>query len=290
MVTTLETPPSHITLPSGDRMPSLGLGCWQAPPEQLSRAVAHALSVGYRHIDGATVYANEEALGAGVAASGVPRSQIWITTKLWNTDHRPKDVRPALEKSLAALGTEYVDLWLMHYPCAMDPDTEEIKVVDVDYVETWKAMEACVNAGLARNIGVSKRHPYLPQNAFMAYHRKVLIGMHVTAYSPLGNTNPSYADQNTLPAIQENEVVKSIAHNYGISSANVLISLQLSEGHSVLPKSVTLGRIEENLNVVSLAPNDIEAIYESTKGLRHRYCDWSDVIGYKYYADLDDSD
>ncbi|TXT04170.1 uncharacterized protein COLE_07867 [Cutaneotrichosporon oleaginosum] len=166
MVTTLETPPSHITLPSGDRMPSLGLGCWQAPPEQLSRAVAHALSVGYRHIDGATVYANEEALGAGVAASGVPRSQIWITTKLWNTDHRPKDVRPALEKSLAALGTEYVDLWLMHYPCAMDPDTEEIKVVDVDYVETWKAMEACVNAGLARNIGVSKRFHGLPPKGF----------------------------------------------------------------------------------------------------------------------------
>jgi diketogulonate reductase-like aldo/keto reductase len=246
-------------------------------------------------------------------------------------DHRPEDVRPALEKSLAALGTDYVDLWLMHYPCALDPDTEEIKVIDVDYVDTWRAMEECVRAGLARNIGVSSMlrwgcadqtsrgasssasspprasGPHCTSSSATRTSRRTRswrttrrcachiaelrqIGMHVTAYSPLGNTNPSYDEQNTLPPIQENAAVKRVAAKYGISPANVLISLQLSEGLSVLPKSVTPARIEQNLTVVQLAPEDIAAIYESTKGLRHRYCDWSEVIGYKYYADLDDSD
>lgn len=232
-------------------------------------------------------------------------------------------MRPALLKSLQNLGVEYLDLWLMHYPCAMDPDTEDIKVIDVDYRDTWREMEKAVDDGLVRNIGVSsesanpprtnnadfskvelenlldtcrikpavhqlERHPYLPQNAFMAWHKK--IGMHVTAYSPLGNTNPSFAESDTLPPIQKNAAVVALAAKYGISPANVLVSLQLSEGCSVLPKSVTKSRIEENRNVVLLSQKDIAQIYDSVKGMRRRYCDFSEIIGYKYYADLDDQD
>lgn len=172
-------PPSHVTLPSGDKMPTLGLGCWQSPPEQLASAVEHAIKAGYQHIDGATIYGNEEALGEGIRRSGVDRKDLWVTTKLWNStsltltpggwkvlmgrtaDHRPEDVMPALKRSLARLGTDYLDLWLMHYPAATDPKDPDgtITVIDVPYTDTWKAMEECVKQGLVRNIGISSTFP-----------------------------------------------------------------------------------------------------------------------------------
>ncbi|WWC98413.1 hypothetical protein V866_005304 [Kwoniella sp. B9012] len=311
---TIPTPPTHVTLPSGDRMPLVGLGCWQSEPEALTKAVAHAIKVGYRHIDGATIYGNEEALGEGIKQSGVDRKDLWVTTKLWNDDHRPEDVIKACKRSLELLGLDYIDLWLMHYPAATDTnpnDYNDIKVLDIPYTETWKAMEECVDKGLVKNIGISnyskielenlwnncrikpavhqlERHPYLPQNAFMKYHKE--IGLHVTAYSPLGNTNPSFADRDSLPPIQKNSAVVALAEKYGISPANVLISLQVSEGCSVLPKSVTPKRIEENLKVVQLSEEDFKSIADATKGQRARYCDFSDIIGYKYYEGLDDSD
>ncbi|WVQ63451.1 uncharacterized protein L199_001604 [Kwoniella botswanensis] len=311
---TIPTPPTHVTLPSGDRMPLVGLGCWQSEPEALTKAVAHAIKVGYRHIDGATIYGNEKALGEGIKQSGVNRKDLWVTTKLWNDDHRPEDVIKACKRSLESLGLDYIDLWLMHYPAATDTnpnDYNDIKVLDIPYTETWKAMEECVEKGLVKNIGISnyskielenlwnncrikpavhqlERHPYLPQNAFMKYHKE--IGLHVTAYSPLGNTNPSFADRDSLPPIQKNSAVVALAEKYGISPANVLISLQVSEGCSVLPKSVTPKRIEENLKVVQLSEEDIKSIADATKGQRARYCDFSDIIGYKYYEGLDDSD
>ncbi|KAL7422064.1 hypothetical protein Q5752_003839 [Cryptotrichosporon argae] len=309
-VATHAKPASHVVLPSGDRMPTIGLGCWQAAPADLSKAVAHALKSGYRHIDGATIYGNEAALGEGLRASGVRREDVWITTKLWNTSHRPEDVMPACKKSLELLGIEQIDLWLMHYPCALDPDVDGCKVIDVPYTDTWKAMEQCVAAGLVRNIGISnfskseletllasctirpalhqlERHPYLPQNKFMAFHKE--IGMHVTAYSPLGNTNPSYAEEGGLPPIQENKAVLAVANKWNISPANVLISLQLKDGCSVLPKSVTPARIDENLLVVALDDEDVKAITQATEGQRKRYCDFSGPVGYHFYADLDDS-
>ncbi|WWC92584.1 uncharacterized protein L201_007543 [Kwoniella dendrophila CBS 6074] len=311
---TIAHPPTHIILPSGDRMPSIGLGCWQSEPEALTKAVAYAIKVGYRHIDGATIYGNEKALGEGIRQSGVDRKNIWVTTKLWNDDHRPDDVVKACKKSLDLLGLDYIDLWLMHYPAATDTDPNNevrIKVLDIPYTDTWKAMEDCVEAGLVRNIGISnysktevenlwndcrikpavhqlERHPYLPQKAFMKYHKE--IGLHVTAYSPLGNTNPSFADRDPLPPIQKNAAVQALAKKYSISPANVLISLQLSEGCSVLPKSVAPSRIEENLKVVELSSEDIKSIANSTQGQRARYCDFSEIIGYKYYEGLDDSD
>ena len=145
-------------------MPSLGLGCWQSPPSELSSAVNHALKSGYRHIDGATIYGNEQAIGEGIRQSGMTREDVWVTTKLWNcrssflfpftdkiADHRPEDVLPALKRSLGNLGLEYLDLWLMHYPAA----TSDQGVLDIPYTETWKAMEECVKLGLVRNIGIS---------------------------------------------------------------------------------------------------------------------------------------
>ncbi|ORY77986.1 putative aldehyde reductase [Leucosporidium creatinivorum] len=291
--------------PSGDLLPGFGLGSWLSKPGEVEEAVRIALDAGYPLIDTAAIYGNEAEVGEGIRRSKVPRSEIWITTKLWNDAHRPEDVLPAFEKSRKALGVETIDLYLMHYPCAMEPG-EEIKVIDISFTETWAAMEALLETGKCRNIGISnfsqaevetllasckvkpavhqlERHPYLPQHDFIKKHEE--WGIHVTAYSPLGNTNPSYAKGDTLPPVLKNAVVTDLAEKYEATPAQILISWQLSSGLSVLPKSTTPKRILENARYVPLAAEDVAKIDDIPD--RRRYCDFSEVIGYKYYADLE---
>lgn len=133
----------------------------------MAKAVEVALKAGYRHIDAAAIYDNEAEVGTGIRASGVPRSEIFVTSKLWNTHHKAEHVEKALDQSLADLGTDYVDLYLIHWPVAfkkaeddsnrfpINPDTEAIHVIDVPVSETWKALEALVKKGKIRTIGVS---------------------------------------------------------------------------------------------------------------------------------------
>ncbi|KAM0746962.1 putative aldehyde reductase [Meredithblackwellia eburnea MCA 4105] len=295
-----------FALPSGDHLPGFGLGTWQSKPGEVEEAVCVALKAGYPLIDTAAIYGNEAEVGEGIRRSGVAREDMWITTKLWNTDHRPDDVAPALEKSLKALGVDTIDLYLMHYPCAMDPASEDIKVIDVPFTETWAAMEKLLDTGKVRNIGISnfsqaeveillksakvkpavhqlERHPYLPQYDFVKKHEE--WGIHVTAYSPLGNTNPSYAKGDSLPPLSKNDVIVALSEKYNATPSQILISLQLAEGLSVIPKSVTKSRILENSIIVDLTKEDCEKVKQITG--RRRYCDFSDVIGYPYYSDLE---
>ena len=142
-----------VVLPSGARMPLVGLGVYKAMPgEEAYQSVLSALRVGYRHIDTAFAYGNEEAVGEGLRASGVPRKDIWLTTKLDNKWHRR--AAEALDKSLANLGVEYVDLYLMHWPCSTNPD--EGKHEDGwDFCDTWREMQKLLGTGKVKNIGVS---------------------------------------------------------------------------------------------------------------------------------------
>lgn len=140
------------TLNTGAKIPAVGLGTWQSKPNEVKIAVEAALKGGYRHIDTAAAYENEKEVGDGIIASGVPRSEIWLTTKLNNPWH--KRVTEAFEKSLAALQTDYLDLYLVHWPCSTDPDTGK-HYPDWDFVDTWREMQKLLDTGKVKNIGVS---------------------------------------------------------------------------------------------------------------------------------------
>jgi glycerol 2-dehydrogenase (NADP+) len=134
-------------------MPAIGLGTWQSPKDQTSKAVKAALDAGYRYIDTALAYGNESEVGEGVRASGVPREQIWITTKLDNTWH--KRVTEGIDASLKHLGMDYVDLYLMHWPCSTNPDNTKEHYDDWNFIDTWREMQKLLDTGKVRNIGVS---------------------------------------------------------------------------------------------------------------------------------------
>ncbi len=233
----------------GNSIPQVGLGVWQTPNDVAVTAVKAALAAGYRHIDTAAAYENEDGVGEGMRASGIARSDIFLTTKLWN-DHQGYDATlKAFEAGLKRLGTDYVDLYLIHWPA---PHRDQ-------YVETWKAFIELQKDGRARSIGVSnfypqhlerligetgvtpvinqiELHPDFPQKAARSFHEKHRIL--TQSWSPLG--------QGTL---LENPVVAKVAAKHGRTPAQAIIRWHIDNGLVVIPKSVTPSRIEENFQV-----------------------------------------
>ncbi|MBF0718353.1 aldo/keto reductase [Staphylococcus sciuri] len=239
---------------NGNSIPALGLGTFRVENnDECREAVKHAIISGYRHIDTAHTYHNEEKVGQGIKegleAAGLNREDLFITTKLWMTDYGRENVQSAYEASLKRLGLDYVDLYLIHWP-GQDKDL---------ITETWKAMENLYNEGKIKNIGVSnfhvhhleellqeasikpvinqiECHPYLTQKELRAYLEAQKIV--AQSWSPLMNGQ-----------ILEDEVVKEIANELGKTPAQVIIRWNIDENIVVIPKSVTPSRIEENLNV-----------------------------------------
>ncbi len=245
---------SRITLNNGVRIPLLGLGVFQVPNETAHRTVLQALDIGYRHVDTASYYQNEEGVGRAVRESGVPREDIFVTTKLWNSDHGFREARAACDRSLKALGLDYVDLYLIHWPRG---DRR---------VETWKALERIMDEGKARAIGVSNylpRHldetiasssvvpaidqvefsPFLYQKELLAYARS--RGIVLEAFSPL-TRGRKLGDPRLL----------ALAKDYGRSPAQMLIRWVLQKGMVAIPKSVDPGRLRENAGVFDFAISD----------------------------------
>ncbi|KAI0294420.1 Aldo keto reductase [Russula brevipes] len=272
-------------LNTGAIMPLIGLGTWKSEPGKVEHAVEAALRNGYKHIDTATAYDNEKEVGAGIKASGVSRSEIFLTTKLNNPDHR--DVLGALNKSLESLGTDYVDLYLMHWPAPMTKDWKADK--SLTWLDTWRSMEKVyrehpekVKAIGVSNVSVAyledllkvpdvivpavnqvERHPSCLETDVLAACEKA--GIVVTAYSPLGSDNSP---------LLKHDVVCRLAEKHGITPANVLVSFQVNTPNvNVLPKSVTRERIISNLKVVDLTDEEIAELKEIDKTAHFRVCD-----------------
>ncbi|KAF8549525.1 hypothetical protein OG21DRAFT_1599113 [Imleria badia] len=269
--------PSHYTLPSGDKIPTVALGVWQARPGEVGNAVNTALNTGYRHIDGAWIYGNEAEVGKALKASDVPREQLWLTSKLWNNFHAPEDIEPTLDDSLSKLGTEYLDLYLIHWPVAFKKTGKNVLDEDLtaDPYPTWQKLEELVDKGKIRNIGISnfnirrienltsnplKYQPAVnqvelnfwnPQPELLKWSKE--NGLLLEAYSPLGS-NKQVGESLAVPE------VKDIACKLGITPAQVIISWHVQRGTVVLPKSVTPSRIVENLHIFELPPEDFERL------------------------------
>lgn len=248
----------HVSFNDGRSIPQLGLGVWRTPDDQASDVVSLALRTGYRHIDTASVYQNEEGVGQGMVGSGIAREDIFLTTKVWNDDQGFDETLRAMDASLKRLGTDYVDLYLIHWPSAYRGK----------YVETWKALIRLREEGKARSIGVSnfegtyvdeliaetgvtpainqiQLHPRFQQQQMRAHMAR--LGVVTESWSPLGQGQ-----------VLADPVIADIAARHGKSPAQVIIRWHLDLGLVVIPKSVTPSRIAENFNVFDFTLSDAD--------------------------------
>ncbi|GLY37399.1 oxidoreductase [Amycolatopsis sp. NBRC 101858] len=259
-----------VELTNGVRIPQFGFGVFQIPPEETAQAVRTALEAGYRHIDTAQMYRNEEGVGAGIAELGVAREDVFVTTKLANDAHGHDNAITALEGSLRRLGFDYVDLYLIHWPL---PHKD-------NYLRTWRGFEEILRAGKARAIGVSnfqpahldrlaeetstvpavnqiELHPALQQTELRAYHRE--HGIATEAWSPLAQAE-----------VLEDPVLADLAEKHGRTAAQVVLRWHIQLGNIVFPKSSSPERIKQNIDVFGfeLDDEDMTAIGKLDDGRR----------------------
>lgn len=259
-----------IELAGGTSIPQLGYGVFQIPPDQTARAVRAALAAGYRSIDTAAVYGNEAGVGEGIRESGIAREDVFVTTKLWNADQGYDTTLAAFDRSMAALGLDQLDLYLIHWPM---PSHDR-------YLGTWRAMEQLHADGRVRAIGVSnfhvahltrlldnadvppainqiELHPYLPQAELRAFHAE--HGIVTEAWSPLAQG-----------ALLAESAITGLAAKYAKTPAQVVLRWHLQLGTVVIPKSVTESRIKENFDVFDfeLADDDLLVLAELDNGRR----------------------
>ncbi|GAA0359734.1 aldo/keto reductase [Bacillus horti] len=262
---------NFVTLNNGLKMPQLGYGVWQVKDDEATPAVAKALEVGYTSIDTAMVYQNEAGVGKAIRESGIPREELFITTKVWNADQGYENTLRAYDESLERLGLDYVDLYLIHWP------TPEFN----QYIDTYKAMEKLYHDGRVKAIGVCnfnidhlerllnecdvkpvlnqiECHPYFSRSDIKAFCAKHDI--FVEAWSPL--------DQGS--DLLQDDVVVKIAEEHGKTAAQVVLRWHLQNNSIVIPKSVTPSRIEENFNVFDfeLTPEEMTKIHSLNRNQR----------------------
>jgi len=293
----------YLQFNNGDNFPMVGLGTWKATDEEVKNAVKTAINKGYTHIDTASIYNNEEAIGEALQEvfneGNVKREDLFITSKLWNDAHHPENVIPAIEESLRKLQLDYLDLYLIHWPVAfkhgvpMPSDTKDyVSLEEVPISETWKQMEAIKENGLSKHIGVSnfskkkledllgkashtpevnqiELHPLLQQKELKHYCDDHHI--HLTAYSPLGSGDRHASMKaDDEPSLFEIDTIQQIAQKHQVHPASVLLNWHVQRGSAVIPKSTNPKNIESNLKAVDLEldASDMEAIDGLDKNYR----------------------
>lgn len=316
--------------------PLLGFGTWnlKISPENTTAVVSLAIETGYRQIDGAAIYGNEVAVGKGIKQGlekvGLKRGDIWVTSKLWNNHHGDYEtVEAGLNQTLKDLGLDYVDLYLMHWPVGSSSGSNKL-----DYVKTWKSMIDLPKSKVL-NIGISnfspsqledlisktgikpaahqmEMHPYLQQTAWLATHQA--LGISVTAYSPLANSNPTYdpsathycssslssffsslftgGQKRASPTpLLKNPVLEEIAERRNCTTAQVALAFGMGRGTSVIPKSSHAERIVEDYEAINCELGITDEVQLKALGVEtvHRFNNPSKSWGFKLFDGLDDA-
>lgn len=314
-------------LSNGITIPAVGFGTFanEGAKGETYAAVTHALQTGYRHLDCAWFYQNEEEVGDAVRdflaqEPSVTRADIFICTKVWNHLHEPEEVRWSINSSLQKLKMDYIDLFLVHWPIAAESDSNHMPAIGSDgkYIikkdltenpePTWRAMEELQRSGKARAIGVSnwtveglkklmsyaeikpvlnqiEIHPFLPNTELVNFCQEHDIMP--AAYSPLGSQNqvPSTGEQ-----VRTNSTLNEVAKRSGHDLAQVLLAWGLQRGYVVLPKSSTPKRIESNWQIPELSKDDFDAVEAVASGRHTRFVNMKDTFGYNVWPEEKDGE
>jgi 2,5-diketo-D-gluconate reductase A len=274
-----------ITLHDQTTIPQLGFGVFQVPPDQTAKTVLNALEVGYRHIDTAQMYANEAGVGEAIASSGIPRDELYITTKLNNGFHRPEDARRSLDESLSRLGLDHVDLFLIHWPLPTR--------YDGDFVTTWRTMAEFVEDGRATSVGVSNFEPH-HLDRIVSETGVVPVLDQVEVHPFFGNEEVRAACARHDIAVEawapiargrvnDDDTITGIADRLGRTPAQVALRWHIQRGDIVFPKTVTPERMRENFDIFDfeLSDDDMSTITALDRGEEGRggpHPDTFDVI------------
>jgi len=299
----MEADRRSVTLNTGAKMPTLGMGTWHhGPREEIDAALRFAIKKGYRHIDCAKIYLNEKEVGevfAEIIDKTVPRKELFIVGKLWGTDHHPDDVEKACRKSLSDLKIDYLDAYLIHWPTAFVKDGEEMWPKDgegnfrlaeeIELTDTWKAMEKLVDKGLCKSIGLSNFNSKQMTEIMAKCSMKPAIlhaecnvrfnneglrrfchkhGITLIGFSPFGSPDLPWGEK--MPHILVDPVLKAIAQKHKRSTANVALRWLLQRGVPSIPKSVIESELLDNLKVYDfeLSGDEMEIIDQLNKNLR----------------------